>query len=213
VAGSRAGVLIDWSAYSGPVRFQGFCGACYAFSTVDTFSSHLAIHRYGFFYQLSVQQVIDCADNGLTFGCYGGYLEGALTYIQMQGILSETAYPFSSGDKGFSNKCQRQGGTFKVQSFLPLQEGACSSIIQRLYSGPISAGISGYRLRLYGEGIFDECSASDRLDHAIVIVGYRSGYGWRIKNSWGTDWGEEGFGWIAEGNTCGICNMTVVLSV
>lgn len=68
------GILIDWSAYSGPVRFQGFCGACYAFATIDTVSSHLAIYSYGFFFQLSVQQIIDCADNGLTFGCYGGYL-------------------------------------------------------------------------------------------------------------------------------------------
>jgi C1A family cysteine protease len=47
------------------------------------------------------------------------------------------------------------------------------------------------------------------LDHAVVIVGYKSGMGWRIKNSWGSQWGEEGFGWIAEGNTCGICNMAV----
>ena len=80
---STPNVLIDWQLYAGPVRFQGFCGACYAFSTVDTFSSHLAIHSYGFFYQLSVQQIVDCSDNGLTFGCYGGYLEGALTYMQM----------------------------------------------------------------------------------------------------------------------------------
>jgi hypothetical protein len=67
-------VMIDWSAYAGEVRYQGYCGACYAFATVDTVSMHFSIYRFGFFLQLSVQQVIDCPDNGLTYGCSGGYL-------------------------------------------------------------------------------------------------------------------------------------------
>lgn len=54
-------IFIDWEHYAGPIRFQGFCGACYAFSTVDSFSSHLAIKSFGFFYQLSVQQIVDCS--------------------------------------------------------------------------------------------------------------------------------------------------------
>lgn len=75
----------------------------------------------------------------------------------------------------------------------------------------MSAGISGYNLRFYDSGVFDDCSNNDSLDHAIMIVGYKSGTGWRIKNSWGVDWGDNGFGWVAEGNTCGICNMTVAI--
>jgi C1A family cysteine protease len=182
-------VLIDWSPYSGTVRYQGFCGACYAFSTVDTVSAHLAINRFGFFYQLSVQQVIDCTDNGLTFGCRGGYLEGALTQIQMKGIVSETAYPFTSGSKGFEGNCKVQTGSFKVKSFSTIQEGDCPAIIQELKRGPVSAGISGYNLRFYDSGVFNECQTADQLDHAIMIVGYTSGKGWLIKNSWGVDWG------------------------
>jgi hypothetical protein len=60
--------------YDGPVRYQGYCGACYAFTTVDTVAAHNAIHHSGFFFPLSVQQIIDCVDNGLTHGCGGGYL-------------------------------------------------------------------------------------------------------------------------------------------
>lgn len=70
------------------MRFQGYCGACYAFSTVDTVSAHYNIYHFDFFIPLSVQQVIDCTDNGLTYGCNGGYLEGSLTQIQMHGIVS-----------------------------------------------------------------------------------------------------------------------------
>jgi len=77
----------------------------------------------------------------------------------------------------------------------------------------VAAGIAGYYLRNYDTGIFDDCTSKDALDHAIMIVGFQSGKGWRIKNSWGSDWGENGFGWIAEGNTCSICNMTVRITV
>lgn len=56
-------------------------------------------------------------------------------------------------------------------------------------------------------------SAKDPLDHAVVMMGYQSGKGWLIKNSWGTDWGENGYGWIGKGNTCWICNMTMVIVV
>lgn len=68
-------------------------------------------------------------------------------------------------------------------------------------------GIAGWHLQLYKSGIFSDCTS--RLDHAVSVVGYRSGVGWKIKNSWGPEWGEHGFAWIADGNTCGICNMAV----
>jgi C1A family cysteine protease len=75
----------------------------------------------------------------------------------------------------------------------------------------VAVGIAGYGLQYYGSGVFEECGTS--LDHAVMVVGFRSGTGWRIKNSWGKDWGEEGYGWIAEGNTCGICNMAFSIRV
>lgn len=64
-----------------------------------------------------------------------------------------------------------------------MPEGECLPIIQKLSRGPISAGIAGFNLQFYDSGIFDECDRT--LDHAILIVGYVSGLGWKIKNSWG----------------------------
>lgn len=100
--------------------------------------------------------MIDCADNGLMFGCSGGYLEGPLTHIIAKGLVSEASYPFTSGSKGFAGKCLRQnGGQFKIKSFTSLEEGSCLSVINALYSGPVSAGIAGYHLRFYDDGIFE----------------------------------------------------------
>lgn len=68
------GINIDWTNHSGPVKYQGLCGACYAFASVDSVAALNSIYTFGFFLPLSIQQVIDCSDNGLTFGCQGGYL-------------------------------------------------------------------------------------------------------------------------------------------
>jgi C1A family cysteine protease len=59
-------------------------------------------------------------------------------------------------------------------------------------------------LQFYSNGVFDDCNTF--IDHAVALVGYKSGVGWKIKNSWGDDWGVDGYAWIAEQNTCGICN-------
>jgi hypothetical protein len=68
------GINIDWSGHSGPVKYQGLCGACYAFASVDSVAALNSIYTFGFFIPLSIQQIIDCSNNGLTFGCQGGYL-------------------------------------------------------------------------------------------------------------------------------------------
>lgn len=105
---------IDWTLYSGSIRYQGYCGACYAFSSVDTLAAHHALKTFGSFVALSVQQIVDCVDNGLTYGCHGGFLEGSYTYIQMKGVASEYVYPYTAMENGQREKCKFHGGPFKL---------------------------------------------------------------------------------------------------
>ncbi len=139
------------------MKYQGFCGACYAFSSVDALASMYAIYKYGFFIPLSVQQILDCANNGLTFGCGGGYLEGALTHIQLHGIAAESSYPYQSANNGVVNSCKYMGGQFKIKAFETIEEGKCLEVINRLRKGPVAAGIAGYTLQFYDSGIFNDC--------------------------------------------------------
>jgi hypothetical protein len=67
-------VLIDHTLASGSVKFQGNCGSCYAFAAADCLGALNSISSFGFFVSLSVQQIIDCSTNPLTFGCDGGFL-------------------------------------------------------------------------------------------------------------------------------------------
>ena len=117
----RRKVDIDWSLNSGKARFQGTCGACYAFSAVDTIAALNSIKRFGFFVPMSIQQVVDCSTNGLTFGCRGGFLEGAFTYIQMSGVTLESAYPYTYESTSSVGPCKISGGPFKLSSFTPIE--------------------------------------------------------------------------------------------
>ena len=53
--------------------------------------------------------------------------------------------------------------------------------------------------------MFNGCAKE--INHAVLVVGYTEGYGWKIKNSWGEKWGQKGYGWISEENNCKICEM------
>ncbi|KAN0009253.1 hypothetical protein ACTFIU_006528 [Dictyostelium citrinum] len=65
---------------------------------------------------------------------------------------------------------------------------------------------------MYSRGIYDDPACNpNKLTHAILLVGYGVENGrvyYKVKNSWGTGWGEDGFMRIAKGkNMCGIANM------
>ena len=106
--------------YMGRVHYQGICGSCYIFATLEAISGLNAIEVYGFSQHLSVQQVLDCADNPLTYGCNGGFLEGALAYVQIHGVVTEDEYPYDSEMKRRKGQCARHGGPFTIRSFSPL---------------------------------------------------------------------------------------------
>lgn len=89
---------VDWSCLSGKVKFQGKCGSCYAFATVDSVGALIAIYQYGFHADLSIQEIIDCPKLSATFGCNGGFLEGALGYMMLTGVLTDYTYPYTSAN-------------------------------------------------------------------------------------------------------------------
>ena len=207
---STTPTVSDWSVYTGPVIHQGTCGSCYAAATVQTVEALYSYYLFnGTYFKLSIQQIIDCANSGFD-GCLGGWLQSSYQFIEDYGLTTHFVYPYNSGTSGAGQTClYPEGGQFVIGGYITIIN-SCTTIRSILNSRPVSVGISAAPLQLYSSGTFDECVDSQVIiDHAVVIVSHSETKGWRIKNSWGTAWGEDGFAWIIDDDqkNCGLCRM------
>lgn len=80
--------------------------------------------------------------------------------------------------------------TFNIKSFGVVNKGDCNDLLQKLQKHPISVGINASQLSLYRNGVFDGCNSDRPINHAVLLVAFIAGKGWKIKNSWGTSWGQ-----------------------
>jgi len=68
--------------------------------------------------------------------------------------------------------------------------------IELMKKGPLACGVNANPLRDYESGVFTDDSAGSDIDHVVSIVGWGVDNGvpyWRVRNSWGSYWGEMGF--------------------
>ena len=188
---------IDWTTKGmvSPVKNQGSCGSCWAFSAVGVLESW-ALSK-GQTVNLSEQQLVDCSRKYGNEGCNGGFNYQGLAYVKDHGITTSSAYPYTAK----TGSCKSDGGSFKIAS-VPTVRG-CSNIAVAIQSRPIGVSADATNWSRYGSGIFNNCK--NNLNHDILLVGMTSSY-YKIKNSWGPSWGENGFIRLAPGDTCGICD-------
>jgi C1A family cysteine protease len=101
---------VDWVSQGkvSAVKNQGSCGSCWAFSATGVLESSSLLR--GESVSLSEQQLVDCTSPQGNQGCNGGWPHSALTYVQANGIASESAYPYVAKDQA----CKTQGGSFKI---------------------------------------------------------------------------------------------------
>lgn len=215
---------LDWRDHPNrvsPVRNQGDCGACWAFTTIGLLEGQQMMNKdandVSSLEPLSAQNLIDCDDiNG---GCVGGVTFRALYHIATAGGLqTERDYPFVSDKSGVARECQfnktlAHKSTLSIKGPVFLKSDDEESLKKDVANyGPIAVSMEAtWSFYQYRGGIYFESQPRlGRLNHAVLIVGYGTtdtgdDY-WIIKNSWGVEWGEEGFGRIArnKGNHCGI---------
>ncbi|KAK3155087.1 hypothetical protein QOZ80_2BG0198670 [Eleusine coracana subsp. coracana] len=207
---------VDWR-YKGavtPVKNQGKCGSCWAFSTVAAVEGINQIVT-GKLVSLSEQELMDC-DTTFDHGCGGGIMDFAFSYIMgNQGIHTEEDYPYLM-EEGSCKEKQPHSRVVTIDGYEDVPEYSEISLLKALAHQPVSVGIAaGSRdFQFYKGGVFDgACGVV--LDHALTAVGYGSSYGQNyitMKNSWGKSWGEQGYIRIKMGTgkpegVCGIYTM------
>jgi C1A family cysteine protease len=214
----------DWTTKGAvtPVKDQGQCGSCWSFGTTGDIEGtyFLAGHPL---VPLSEQELVSCDTKGEDEGCNGGLQEVAFEFVISNGLTTEAHYPYRSGG-GSSGRCQatkERPVAATISSWSQVSKGGIlgggdEDAIKTalLASGPITIGINASPMQRYSRGIDNPLfCAKASLDHAVLIVGYGTENGkdyWRIKNSWNTDWGEDGFYRIVRGsNKCGLANDAV----
>ncbi len=206
----------DWRALNGvtPIKNQGNCGDCWAFSTVGPLESQLALQNVlqnGKPTVLSEQYLVSCNTSG--WSCNGGWF--AHDYHMDEsgqdnngpGAVLSSADPYT----GTSSKCTATyNHPYRLSSWAYVgSESAvpsASAIKQAIYTyGPVSVGVyAGPKFQAYSSGVFNT-NESGAINHAVVLVGWNDNppngqppY-WILRNSWGTSWGQSGYMNIAYG--------------
>jgi len=198
---------VDWVSKGAvtPVKNQGQCGSCWSFSITGTLEGRYQIAT-GSLVSLSEQQFVDC--DSQDSGCNGGYPPGTLKWATGRAICTEHSYPYTARDGScHASRCSPGIPAGEITGHRQVPRGSSSGLASALNSGPVSVAVDANDpFGSYGRGILtNKCGTS--LNHAVLAVGYTSQY-WKVKNSWGSRWGESGYiRMTRNGNECGILDQ------
>lgn len=213
---------LDWRDFDlvGPVKDQGQCGSCWAFSATACAEGAWAKHADEYI-ALSEQEVVDCSSNFKyhNLGCNGGNIDSAFAYQIDSGQTSEKEYPYVSGStKKQNDQCSADSSSLVAHFSDCLDVDRNNQVdLQAAVSenGPVSVAIeadSRY-FQMYESGILTSDACGTQLDHAVTVIGFGIDDGmsyWTVRNSWGKEWGEDGYFRVARTdstNDPGVCGI------
>jgi len=201
----------DWRTQNKvtPVKDQGQCGSCWAFSTVENIESMYCVKNNidcTTFPPLSPQEIVDCDTTDQ--GCNGGDPPTAYAFVMQEGGLEDDSdYPYTAQD----GTCNFQSNLVKVTitnwQYATSNSDETTMQTNLVSWGPLSICVDAEPWQDYTGGVMMASDCSTSLDHCVQLVGYdmtQSTPFWIVRNSWGTDWGENGYIRLQYGqDTCG----------
>ncbi|CAD8179056.1 unnamed protein product [Paramecium octaurelia] len=203
---------IDWRSRGAvtPVKNQGQCGSCWAFSTTGVLEGFFKVTTDEL-PDLSEQQLVDCSTIlDYNKGCEGGAPIRALNYVKRNGITTQATYPYIAEQ---NKNCLIKGGVYHISVTVSIfaNEAAHQAALQE---GPISVAVQASNWKNYkptdDDFIFPSSACTGDINHAVLAVGFTS-EALIIKNSWATTWGANGYIYLQGGvNTCSVWNNSIV---
>jgi hypothetical protein len=186
----------DWDVT--PVKDQGQCGSCWTFGVMGAIEGMNKVQT-GQEVILSEQQLVDCDDDGINDGCNGGLTDYAFKYLTGKDLWTLNSYPYVSGQSGHKNRCGHGSASGVTISGYFTVPGAGSgsqgddALAKALMTGPVTITVAAdNQFSNYHTGIMSGVPTRCDLNHAILATGFGSNF-WKIKNSWGAQWGDGGF--------------------
>jgi len=193
---------VDWRTVPGvltPVKDQGQCGSCWAFSATENVESAVALATNQTAPVLSPQNVVSCTPNpnqcGGTGGCGGATAELGIGYVAGNGIYFNANWPYTATN----GTCTPPPGVAPAATCSGYKKVIRNSYEETMYAvvnQPISVSVDASTWGPYTGGIFNCTNSTLDIDHVVQLVGYGSQNGvdyWIVRNSWGTSWGEAGY--------------------
>jgi cathepsin F len=220
----EAATGFDWRDHNAvsPVKDQGQCGSCWAFSATEEVESMYAVKHGVTPPLLSVQQTVSC--DQVDGGCDGGDTPTAFQYMIGAGVESEASYPYTSGGGSTGtckyNKLNVVASVLSYSYATPPCNDTClnqdeTTLLNNLVAtGPASICVDATNgWDTYTGGILSSlCPKSySALNHCVQLVGYNTDSTgtkyWIVRNSWNTDWGQGGYIYLKYGiNACGVAD-------
>ncbi len=212
----------DWRNVSPPVVTdvydQGMCGSCWAFSATENVESQWALQGNSLT-SLSVQEVVSC--DRAAYGCAGGWPSSAYDFMETNGLEPASDYkyigfqPFGMCTYNASDVIVNITGWANVTT----NKNETEMMEKLLSMGPLSVCVDASTWQNYKGGVITKCGTS--IDHCVLITGFDTvvwngiSYDiWIVRNSWGTNWGINGYVWIQRNvNMCAIAEVVTTAIV